>query len=233
MKLRITLLVLMFLGAACLFAQTAGSDEKEQTIEELFLQNIEIRIVREQANSLDRDAKLLALETISTMIEDDKVGDGDLAVHSILDDLAEEGTTHLVIENKRVVNYFPEVRRRACEVMAELGGEESVQTLIRVLLTDNEPMVKAEAAYSLGKIGINKNNDASEAIAFALINQDGVDPDNNFAIACCLAFEKIAEANDGMTDSSAFDALILVAQGNYIPEVRRKAHQVLKKLGTY
>ncbi len=230
----IFLLFMILVLTAGVFSQASGTNTgKEQTVEELFLQDIEIRIVREQANSTDRDMKLLAIASIGEMIENDSISEGDAGVHSILDGLAEEGTTHLVIENKRVVNYFPEVRRQACEMLGKLGGEISAQTLMRIVVTDNEPMVKSQAAYALGEIGYNENNDATEAIAYALIKQDGLDPDDNFAIACAFAFEKIAEANDGITDSSVFDALILVAQGNYGITARKKAHETLKTLGSY
>ena len=232
MKHKIFLFFLLTAVFSFGFAQTTDNN-KDQTVEELFLQNIEVRIIAEQAKTVDRDMKLLALESIEELMENNKVSEGDPAIHSILDELGEEGTTKIVIENKRKVNDFPEVRRRACEALGRLGGQNSIDSLVRILLIDNEPMVMAQAAYALGEIGYNENNDVSEAIAYAILKQDGINPDNNFAMACSFAFEKLADKNDGIYDPSVFDALILIAQGNYHPDARKKAHQVLKTLQSY
>lgn len=231
MKFKTIILILLIISTGTVFAQD-GSSAKEQTIEQLFFQNIDVRIIKDQAESHDRDMKLTALQTIREKVKNGEFGEGDPAAHYVLEGLAEEGTVKIVIENKRMINYFPEVRRQACEVLGKLGGENSIKTLVQVVVTDIEPMVKAEAVYALGQIGSNENNDVTEAIAFALMNQN-TDPDSNFAIASCWAFEKIAEANGGITDVAVFDALIMIAQGNYREEAKKKAHQVLKALQKY
>jgi hypothetical protein len=102
-----------------------------------------------------------------------------------------------------------------------------------MLYVDNEPMVLAEAAYALGQIGINEGNEVSKALANVMFVQDPVIPDNNLAFASLLAFEKLAEANRGLTDSAALEAIIGIAQGNYIKKVRLKAIDVLNKLREY
>jgi hypothetical protein len=48
-----------------------------------------------------------------------------------------------------------------------------------------------------------------------------------------LAFEKIAEANGGIQDPSAFRALVRIRSGNYIPTVRDKAKEVMQTLAEY
>ncbi|MBT3275735.1 MAG: HEAT repeat domain-containing protein, partial [Spirochaetales bacterium] len=57
--------------------------------------------------------------------------------------------------------------------------------------------------------------------------------DNNFAFASLLAFEKLAASNGGLNDATAFEAIIHIAQGNYIKKVRLKAVQVLDSLRDY
>ena len=81
------------------------------------------------------------------------------------------------------------VRKEACDLLGKLGGENSKDTLLEVLVQDDEPMVKAEAAYALGKIGYNENDEVARALAFAVVDQDVVNPDSNFAFAVLLAFE--------------------------------------------
>jgi HEAT repeat protein len=222
------LIIFLLLVAPFGFAQ-----ERELTIEELYLQNAEIRIIREQAASQDRDMKLLALENVQEMLDGGKLSTGAPEAHFVLDYLSGEGLSHQVTENKRLINYYPEVRRRAVNLLGQLGGENSQQTLVTVLYNDIEPMVMAEAAYALGQLGSNENNEVSQAIANVILIQDGVTPDNNFAFASLLAFEKLAAANGGLNDSTAFEAIIRIAQGNYIKKVRLKAVQVLDKLRDY
>ncbi len=214
-------------------AQIGFSQERELTIEELYLQNAEIRIIREQAASQDRDMKLLALESIQEMLDQGKLSTGAPEAHFVLDYLSGEGLSHQITENRRLVNYYPEVRRRAANLLGQLGGENAQETLVTLLYNDIEPMVMAEAAYALGQLGNNENNTVSQTIANVILIQDGVGPDNNFAFASLLAFEKLAAANGGLNDSSAFEAIIRIAQGNYIKKVRLKAVQVLDKLRQY
>lgn len=226
----LVLLLAAVVSVTPIVAQESGS---ELTIEEVYLQNAEIRIIREQAISQDRDMKLLALENIQQMIDDGKLSTGSPEAHAILDYLSGEGLTHQVRENRRLVNYYPEVRRRAVNLLGQLGGEQATNTLLSVLRDEIEPMVMAEAAYALGKIGTNKENQTSQTLAAVVLAQDAVAPDNNFAYAALLAFEKLAESNNGINDTVAVESVVRIAQGNYIRLVRQKALEVLDELRDY
>jgi HEAT repeat protein len=223
------IVVLALLGVS----QFGFSQDTELTIEELYLQNAEIRIIREQAASEDRELKLLALENIQELLDAGKLSTGAPEAHFVLDYLSGEGIDHQVRENRRLINYYPEVRRRAVNLLGQLGGENSQATLVSVLYNDIEPMVMAEAAYALGQLGNNEDNQVSQAIANVILIHDSVTPDNNFAFASLLSFEKLAAANGGLNDASAFEAIIRIAQGNYIKKVRLKAVQVLDKLRSF
>lgn len=213
--------------------QIGFAQDTELTIEELYLQNAEIRIIREQTASEDRELKLLALENIQELLDAGKLSTGAPEAHFVLDYLSGEGIDHQVRENRRLINYYPEVRRRAVNLLGQLGGENSQATLVSVLYNDIEPMVIAEAAYALGQLGNNEDNQVSQAIANVILIHDSVTPDNNFAFASLLSFEKLAAANGGLDDASAFEAIIRIAQGNYIKKVRLKAVQVLDKLRSF
>ena len=205
-KSPLLLMGLLLLGST-LAGQQGGSEGDAITIEELYLQNAEIRLIRELALTQDRGIKLLALENIQTMLDEGKLSTGAPEAHFILDYLAAEGLTRTVREANRLVNYFPEVRRRAVNLLGQLGGQQATDTLVGVLTTDDEPMVLAEAAYALGTIGDNEDNRTSQSLASVVIAQDTVAPDNNFAFASLLAFEKIAQANNGINDVLAFEAI--------------------------
>jgi hypothetical protein len=102
-----------------------------------------------------------------------------------------------------------------------------------VLIIDDEPMVKAEAAYALGVVGLNEANDTVKAILFTLQQEDPSAPDNNLGYAICLALEKIAKAGGGIKEPDAYRALVRIAQGPYIRTVKQKALATLEELKKY
>ena len=107
----------LFLAAAA----GAQDSKKELTVEELYLRDIEFQVLSEKAFSGDADLKMSVLDEMEQMIEDGKVEDPD-KVHFVLEYLAMEGTGRRVRENARMVNYFPEVRRRSVNLLGRLGA---------------------------------------------------------------------------------------------------------------
>jgi hypothetical protein len=229
----ITVAAILMVAAAL----TAGAQEKkpaggakEQTIEELFLQNIEFQILREKAFSDDLELKMSVLDDLDKKINEGSIGDNKSQVGFVLEYLAMEGSSRTVREDGRLINNFPEVRRRAANMLGRLGGQDSQRALVTVLLSDNEPMVKAEAAYGLGVIGLNAGNEAVNAIAFAFDREDPTKPDNNYAYAIVLAIEKLSQKTGGIKDPAAYRTLVKIAQGSYLRTVKAKALQVLDTL---
>jgi hypothetical protein len=230
-KSKVTVLLLGLFALSAVFAQESGQTvprEKTATIEELYLQSGDIMIMREMAFLDDRDMKLMSLTMIEESIKDGSFGTGDPGAHFVLDYLSEEGISRIVKENNRTVNYFPTVRREACRLLGELGGENSKDTLLNVLRTDDDPVVLAEAAYALGTIGLDEEGEVSRAIAFALQNQDQMVPNDNFAHASLLAIQKLMEKNGSANNRQVYAAVVQIAQnGNYIRPVKEKAYQVI------
>jgi len=211
-----------------------GSAERELTVEELYLKSVEFQLIREQAASNDRDLKIFALTNVREMMSEGRLGKGDPAAHAILDFLSTEGTGREVREGgNRVVNNFPEIRRQSAELLGKIGGENSKRSLLDILKYDREPMVLAEAAYGLGRIGNNEKGFVAQALANVIYLQDPVTPDNNLAFATLLAFKKIAAANNGIKDPYVFEAIVKIAQGNYIRNVKMKAFEVMDELKAY
>ena len=229
-------LVFVVVGLAVAVLLGAQSTERELTVEELYLRDIEFQILSEKAFSDSREIKLDVLDEIEVMIEEGTIDDPD-KVEFVLEYLGMEGTARRVRESARLINYYPEVRRRSANLLGRLGGDRAKDALVSILLIDDEPMVKAEAAYALGVIGTNNGNEVVRALLYTLETEDPQMPDNNLAYAVCLAVEKIVEANDGDLDSAAYAdlarTLVRIAQGNYIKTVRRKALQTLEVLKGY
>ena len=214
--------------ATVLPAQAAGPATKEITIEELFLRSVEFQILREKAFSTDYDTKMEALDELDKKFTDGSTRDNATQVEFVLEYLAMEGSGRTAREDGRLVNNFPEVRRRAANMLGRIGTPEAKDALIRILLIDEEPMVKSESAYALGIIGLNPNNETVSALAFAYDRENPAKPDNNFAYAVTLALEKLAAKNKGLKDPAAFRTLVKISQGNYLRTVKAKALQVLE-----
>ncbi|HOV62890.1 MAG TPA: HEAT repeat domain-containing protein [Spirochaetia bacterium] len=235
MKQLFMVLTACFLLCGSVFAQESSTQSKgkETTVEERYLESAEVRLIREQALQPERDAKEKALKSLEDLIKNGKVGESDKEVHLILENLSLEGTGILIWENRRLLNNYPDIRMKACQLLGQMGTDDAKEILINVLLSDDETMVLSEAVYALGVMGKNENNQVSEAIAYTILNQDIINPDNNFAMASLFALEKLAAKNNGLNDPNAFRALIRISQGNYIRDVKLKADQVIEKLKKY
>lgn len=221
---------------ACLLAAVVGvgafGQEREFTVEELFLRDIEFQVLKEQAFSDDRGGKISVLDQLRQMVEGGEVGVNDLQIQFVLEYLSLEGTAIRILEGRTVVNNFPEVRRQSTQLLGEVGSLNSTPTLIAILLRDEESMVRAEAAFALGQIG-SDDQSVLDALVIAVQRLDPLAPDNTFAFASIVAFEKIAQANSGISDPEALRALVQLAQGNYFRKVRNKALQVLTDMRDY
>lgn len=241
MKYSRILLIFTILFIITIMPLLSQDNDRVPTIEELYLEEPEILLISEYANSLDRETNLLALEQIESMITENRMGGNEAVLLGILDGLAQSGTTHVSLENNRVINYFPMVRKKATELIGLLGsqtGDDQLALnaeimLINILTNDVEVMVKSEAAFALGIIGLNEHGAALAAISKEIKYQTASAPDNNFAFAVILAIEKLAEANEGLDDYEGYAALITVMQGSYNQMVREKALEVLNNMKQY
>jgi HEAT repeat protein len=206
--------------------------QKEITIEELFLQSVEFQILREKAFSGDYDVKMSALDDLEKKVNDGSYKGNDQQIEFVLEYLALEGSARTTREAGRLVNNFPEVRRRAANLLGRVGSVQAKDALVRILLIDEEPVVKAEAAYALGVIGMNDNNEVVQALAYTYNKEDSSKPDNNFGYALCLAIEKLGKRPGGIKDPAAYQMLVKIAGGTYLRTVKTKALQVLEELKT-
>lgn len=209
-------------------AQTTGSGEK--TVEEAYLQEtLETMIIKEQARGDTRDLKLLALQYIKQSIDEGRKNE---EVRKSLEYLALETSTTVIREAGvgRIINDYPDVRAKACEYLAEFPTVETKDTLLRVALSDREPMVISAAIRSLGKIGINDNDEVTQTISFIVNKYDILQPDNSLAFETLVAIERLVDAGTGIKDTSIIRTVLRIADGNYIIPVKQKARQVLDKL---
>jgi HEAT repeats len=231
------LLLIPFLS----FAQTApdaastSSAPGQKTVEEKKLQSgVEVQVISSLVTENDRGGKVKALELIRDMIDKGKATDKNIDVVGLLEELSAEGTSKRVVENRRLINDFPEVRREAAELLGQIGGDQAREILINIALQDKEPMVVSEAVYSLGEVGAGDQAARVESTITNLVKaQDSVRPDSNFAFAAAAALEMLGKKNNGKVSPDVFAALIRIQNGNYIRPVREKAKQVLDGFTQY
>lgn len=226
---RIFTLALMLGFASLTYGQqgeTAATGDTK-TVEDVYLQStVEVQVVKTLAAELSRDAKRQALGVIRDMVDNGRAK-GNLEVISVLKDLSGEGVSRMVRVNGRLMNDYPEIRREAAELLGQVGGEISRNVLIEMAMQDQEPMVLAEAVYSLGLIEPDDTGRVEALISSLIRTQDAVRPDNNFAYAAISALENIGKNKSGKVNPEVFVSLIQIAQGNYIRAVREKANKVL------
>ena len=174
--------------------------------------------------------KIVALEYIGDAINRGNTSD---EIRASLEFLGTEGTINTTRENGRLVNNYPDIRVRAATYLGEIGTPEAQASLLRMCLGDNEPMVLTEVVKSLGKIGNNDNEETAGTIAWIVTRFDVLNPDNLLALSALEAFEKLAEANNGIRDPSVIRTIMRIAEGPYVRSVQDRARYTLSMLRRY
>lgn len=225
-KLRCAVFSLVCLASLSAIAQA----RTERTVEEAYLQqSLEGMIIREQAYAESKDMKLIALQYIKQAVDE---GRATQEIQQTLEFLSTEGILDVTRSGGlgRALNNFPDVRREAALILGEFKTKEAKDTLVKLALADNEPMVIAAALRSLGKIGMNDNDDVTQVISFIVNRWDVLMPDNILAFESLVALEALADQQNGIRDPAAIRAVLRIADGNYITPVKQKARNLLTKL---
>ena len=209
----------MILTSVFAFAQ-------DKSVESEYLDDVDGGIILALADADDYDSKLVALQYLQSALEEGNTSD---AVLKALDRLAGEGIMNPSMTKKRVMNNFPEIRRQACLLMSKVPTEHTKNTLISIAIADNEPMVIAAAVKSLGDIGINNNDEAVEAIAFANRRNQVLNPTSSLAWEVLNSFELLADSTENK--KTMLDAITLISTDyHYVTPVRQKALKLLKTM---
>lgn len=203
-----------------------NNKEEETSVESEYLNDVDGDIIITLAESDDYDNKLVALQYLQSAIEDGNESD---AIIQALDKLAGEGLTNQTRKNGRLTNNYPEIRRQACLLMAKVPTEHSKNTLVSIAVADNEPMVIAAAVKSLGKIGINENDEVIEAIAFANRRNQVLNPTSSLALEVLTAYETLADKTENK--KTMIDSIARISSDyHYVTPVRQKAFKLLKSI---
>ncbi len=217
--------IILLLSSSFIFSQEGRSDSM-MTVEEAYLNSMEGVILKEMISSEGRDSKYVALQVIEEAINS---GKSTPEMQQALGALATIGLTSIVRDSGRVSNNFPDVRMKACQLLGQMKTEESKNTLLTVMYTENEPSVIMASVKSLGELGYNNNDEVIEMINFINKKFDIVNPSSSLAVEVLNAYEKLAPTakdRQGMIDN-----IMRIANNfNYITPVRNKAVALLKTI---
>lgn len=214
------------IGAASAFFLAVSVFAEETSVEDTYYSTVEDVVITELANSDERDNKLVALQYLENAVEEGRVTP-DMMV--ALDHLAGEGINTQSRQGGRLMNNYPDIRAKACDLLAKVPTEESKTTLKNIALADNEPMVITAAVRSLGEIGMNVNDDVVNTIAWANKKNAVLNPTSSLALEVLVAYEKIA---DSVEDKSAMIQSVgqIATNYKYVKPVRDRALKLLKAL---
>ena len=140
-------IIAILLSLALITGFAFAQGRTETTVEEEYLNTVEDIIIQELTAAPDRDSKLVALQYLESAIAGGRASP-DMA--AALDSLAGEGIYDESRTDGRMANNYPDIRKKACDLLGEIHTEESKNSLMKVALADNEPMVTTAAIRALG-----------------------------------------------------------------------------------
>ncbi|BDC95863.1 MULTISPECIES: HEAT repeat domain-containing protein [Treponema] len=216
-------------GTICAMLVTfsvAAQSKSEKSVDSAYLSTVEDVVITELANSEERDNKLVALQYLESAI-----GEGRATPDMVkaLDQLAGEGITTQTRTNGRLMNNYPDIRAKSCELLGKVATEEAKQSLVKIALADNEPMVITSAIRSLGDIGINEGDEVTKTIAWANKRNRILNPTSSLALEVVIACEKLADSVEDKKDMIQ-ELSYIATDYRYVTPVRTRARELLNKL---
>jgi hypothetical protein len=219
MKRNIVILILFFILCSIY----------SQTIEDKLLKKKEQKIVNYyyQAKARGREGKLVVLDSILKDIKDKNYTKDDVKLVELVSFLAQEGSVRQDYENNRLINDYPDVRRNACILLGEIGGQQAREALLEVLHQDQSYMVKAEACNSLAKLKEDPTGQVLRTVVF--VYRSTYKPEPNFVIAIINAIKTISKGNEQVY-GDAITILSEIQMGQFTRTVREEAYKAIKFL---
>lgn len=217
------------LVSSALFAQeqsVKSQKRSETTVEDEYMSSEVDTIIGELASSDDYDNKMVALSYLEEAVSGGRTSP---EVVASLSRLAGEGVKTTARTNGRIMNNFPDVRAKACDLLGQVATEESKNTLVSIAVEDKEPMVVTAAIRSLGDIGMNDNDEVVNMIEFVHKRYAALNPTSSLALEVLNAYEKLAGS---VQDKGPMIQSISEIRTNYkyATPVRTKATELLKTL---
>ncbi|MEL3909082.1 MAG: HEAT repeat domain-containing protein [Treponemataceae bacterium] len=219
--------VFVLLAISVLTTGLFAQENEAITVEEAYLNAIEGVVIREMMETEGRDSKLVALQFIEDALENGRDSED---IQQALYSLATIGLTKTVREDGRLMNNYPDVRIKACELLGKSKNPEAKYGLKQVMYLDNEPSVITSAIRALSEIGYSEDDKESlEMINWINKKFDVVNPTSSLALEVLNAYEKIAGTVKDKT--GLIEGVMRIASNyNYVTPVRNRAQEVLRSI---
>lgn len=219
--------------AVCLLTGVIVAQEEDTetlTVEEAYLNATESLIINDMLNTEGRDSKFVALQYIENAIDNGRDSD---SIQKALYSLATIGLSRTIREDGRIINNYPDVRMKACELLGKTQNPKAKESLQQVMYLDNEPAVITAAVKALSQIGYAEDDKESlEMINWINKKFDVVNPTSSLALEVLNAYEKIAGTVKDKT--GLVEGVMRIASNyNYVTPVRNRAQEVLKTLSGF
>lgn len=219
-KEKFIFVTLFVISTAILFSQTA--EEKLLSKKEKVLLSY-----RYQATHGNRIIKLQVLDKLEEGLASKEFTTDDAQVLDIVVYLTQEGTSRKDFENNVLVNNYPDVRMKACKVLAKFKDDNARRALIEIIKNDTNAAVLAEACNALGAIGDNANGDVLRAIIY--LYRTTYNPPQNLVFAVVNAIKVVAKSTT-KSYGDAISVLQEIMMGPYNEKVRTSALEALQYL---
>lgn len=220
-------ILLVLLAVAVLVSGTFAQEVETITVEEAYLNAVEGVVIKEMLNTEGRDSKFVALQYIENALEN---GRDSADIQQALYSLATIGLSKTVREDGRLINNYPDVRMKACELLGKSKNPEAKSGLKQVMYMDNEPAVITAAVRALSEIGYAEDDrDSLEMINWINKKFDTVNPTSSLALEILNAYEKVASIVKDKT--GLVEGVMRIASNySYVTPVRNRAQEVLKAI---
>lgn len=187
--------------------------------------------------------KIAAIDYAEKLVSSGQLQKQDTDLVALLGRLATEGTQDQTRTGTKTSNDFPSIRARAVALLGKIGGAQAREAALRVLSTDRDTLVLAEAARALGDLIDQPTPAERDAITRTLQYNDHGARDDYLAFEAVSTIEKLYIRDrrpetpgisggryvaPDMRDAGLFQALVDVALGPYSSNVRAKALEVIR-----
>jgi len=226
------LILLTVLIPVFVFSQTTvkpvNESRSEVTVEQEYLSTVEDVIIKGLSESDNFDTKLVALQHIEDALDEGRISP---EIEAALEGLAGEGVLREERTANRLSNNYPQIRRKACELLGQVKTKQAKETLLKIANAEKEPMVLSSAVRSLGQIGINDNDDVTNAIAWVEHQTSILNPTDSLAYEVLDAYEVLLPTVNHK--EAMIESITKIASNyRYVTPIRTKALDLLKTLST-
>ena len=168
-----------------------------------------------------------ALDSIQTRYRRNGVIEDE--IKKIVFGMAESSIRRETYEDGVLIKTDHDVQLKAIQLLGELGGQDSLDSLTQLLLLSTNQPILLESIYSSSILKAQNYDEYLAAMVHVMENQHYRSMDNGFAYAAVTALDNITDNTDVMLTPDIIKILLLYSSSGYIQSVRDYSRVLLKK----